>query len=172
MHFTSKREFLFVWTKPARTVTQCLVWDRASLGLGSPFRASHELIAFMRAPNFEWRGHKDVRNVLRFRWPYGAHPNHPAEKPVKLLEFLVTRTIPLGGLVFDPFCGSGSTLVAAKNLGRRAIGIEIEERYCRDRGEAAAAGGAGPMTEPLVQAERGRGFAWAGSILALDLGGL
>lgn len=55
---------------------------------------------------------------------------HPSPKPVRLMTWLVEHGSPPGGLVVDPFMGSGSTLVAAKQGGRRAIGIEIEERYC------------------------------------------
>lgn len=53
---------------------------------------------------------------------------HPTQKPLDVMLFVVGRAP--DGIVLDPFMGSGTTIVAAKNLSRRAIGIEIEERYC------------------------------------------
>jgi DNA modification methylase len=56
-----------------------------------------------------------------------AKREHPNEKPVGLMRWCVKKT---EGLILDPFMGSGTTIRAAKDLGRKAIGIEIEERYC------------------------------------------
>jgi len=55
---------------------------------------------------------------------------HPSPKQPRLCSWLVRHASPDQGLIVDPFTGSGSFLVAAKELGRRAVGIEIEERYC------------------------------------------
>jgi site-specific DNA-methyltransferase (adenine-specific) len=56
--------------------------------------------------------------------------DHPTQKWLPMIEYIVNTIVPEGGLCVDPFMGSGTTLVAAKLTGRRAIGIEIEERYC------------------------------------------
>lgn len=55
---------------------------------------------------------------------------HPSQKPVALFTFILTHRWTPSGTVLDPYCGAGPCLVAAKHLGREAIGIEIEERYC------------------------------------------
>jgi site-specific DNA-methyltransferase (adenine-specific) len=54
---------------------------------------------------------------------------HPSQKPVELFRWCISLSAKIG-MVLDPFMGSGTTLRAAKDLGRKAIGIEIEERYC------------------------------------------
>jgi site-specific DNA-methyltransferase (adenine-specific) len=56
--------------------------------------------------------------------------DHPTGKPLDLVQRLCGLFSEPGELVVDPFCGGGTTLVAAKNLGRRAIGIEMDERHC------------------------------------------
>ena len=55
---------------------------------------------------------------------------HPNEKPLKLMYYLMKTFSNDNSIILDPFMGSGTTLVAAKELGRKAIGIEIEEKYC------------------------------------------
>ena len=59
----------------------------------------------------------------------GGKNQHPTQKPLSVMQWCINQS-KTDGTVLDPFMGSGTTLVAAKNLGRTAIGIEIEERYC------------------------------------------
>jgi site-specific DNA-methyltransferase (adenine-specific) len=81
-----------------------------------------------------------IKGVRRFRhlWhgmmrasEHGASLQHPTQKPVALMRWCLSFTAWLpDGTVCDPYMGVGATLRAAKDLGRKAIGIEIEERYC------------------------------------------
>lgn len=106
--------------------TMCIVWDKGSGGLGSGWRHSHELVlhgAFkttVYADGFR-------RNVIQCK-RVRQKLVHASEKPVGLIKQLIAAHD--GETVLDAFCGSGSTLLAAKTLGRKAIGIEIEEKYC------------------------------------------
>jgi DNA modification methylase len=70
------------------------------------------------------------RNVFRHRVNGDGAKPHPSTKPSALMKELVNLFSDEGELVLDPYMGSGTTLEAAKHLGRRAIGIEIEEKYC------------------------------------------
>ncbi len=60
----------------------------------------------------------------------GYERGHPCPRPHDMMRFMVSIIAPPASIVLDPFMGSGTTVVAAKRLGRRAIGIEIEEKYC------------------------------------------
>ena len=73
---------------------------------------------------------KTLKGRLEDNYAFDEGAEHPLPKPIALFRRLVERLTYEGGTVLDPFMGSGTTLRAAKDLGRRAIGIEIEEKYC------------------------------------------
>lgn len=108
---------------------QIIVWDR---GVGMNFSTSHflpksEWICVWAKP--EWRIDRQasaIGDVWRFS-PESA-TEHPAPFPIELPLSAISATG--AETILDPFMGSGTTLRAAKDLGRRAIGIEVEERYC------------------------------------------
>lgn len=117
--------------KSGWVVSQVAVWDRDGTGLGSPLRASYEMIAFVRGPNFRWAGPRNIRNVFRCQWHYSGMKLQGAEKPVDLLRELVKLAChdPATGphRILDPFVGSGSTLAACEIEGVSGVGIEMSD---------------------------------------------
>lgn len=101
-----------------------LIWDKGTVGMGDLsipwFPCTEEIYVIGDG----WVGSR-TSAVLRF---HVRNAHHPTEKPVDLMRSLMAKCPP--GVILDPFMGSGTTLVAAKLEGRKAIGIEIEERYC------------------------------------------
>jgi site-specific DNA-methyltransferase (adenine-specific) len=110
-------------------IESVLVWDKCWIGPGGQkgLRPSYEMVALWAMPNFtiDDRGLPDIQ---RFKWSSIKPSGHPAEKPQDLMSWLIT--ISKVTSVLDPFAGSGTTLRAAKDLGIKSIGIEIEEKYC------------------------------------------
>jgi DNA modification methylase len=107
----------------------CLTWDKGRPGMGTAWRASTELIIAARGRSAHWSGGA-AGSVLRFPPVSPAERLHPVDKPEPLLRALIEPTTPPGGMVLDPFAGGGSTLAAARAIGRRAIGVEMDEKYC------------------------------------------
>ena len=94
------------------------------------------------APHRSWTddGTRLMTSVLDVRSMHRNGGIHPTEKPLGLLDPLIRYGCPVGGLVLDPFAGSGSTLDAARQAGRRATGIEADERYCEAAARRLSAG--------------------------------
>ena len=121
-----------LWLDEAIGFKQAVVWDKGGLGMGWHYRRNYELVLVAEKPGAacKWYGGNKVPNVLRLNGIKPSAEDHPTPKPLSLpLWFLQLHSLP-GDLVLDPFMGGGTTLVAAKDLGRRAIGIEIDERWC------------------------------------------
>lgn len=110
-----------------------LVWHKGGGGMGDlrhEYAKDYEVVLFgARGRGREIRGIRTGAVIHHKRVP-AAQRAVPFEKPVGLLAGFVERHSEPGHLVLDPFMGSGPTLVAAKNAGRRVIGVELEERLC------------------------------------------
>ncbi|QKY78967.1 methyltransferase [Arthrobacter phage Jinkies] len=129
--------------RPAGT-RQVIVWDKWGGGgtvgsPSSPWAYSHEEIYMLGEwPKLEPGGRareggtpsrtSGVLRVPNYNTQSRDRPDHPTPKPVELMVSLIERCP--SGVIADPFAGSGSTLVAASRLGRRSVGVELDERYC------------------------------------------
>ncbi|SQH74451.1 Site-specific DNA-methyltransferase (adenine-specific) [Shewanella benthica] len=109
-----------------------IVWNKLAIGMGYHYRAKYEFILFFEKGKRKLNdlGVPDVLECKR------VHRGYPTEKPVPLIETLIKQSSIEGDLIVDPFFGSGSTLVAANNLGRVAVGCDIsnaahEHAKCR-----------------------------------------
>lgn len=109
-------------------VNHSLVWDKQHYGMGSFWRNQHEHIVFASHGTGSPMLNRGMGSVLRCAGVRSEKRSHPTEKPEALLRHILAA-VP-GERVIDPFMGSGSTLCAAKQSGRSASGIEVEERYC------------------------------------------
>ena len=105
---------------------ELLVWDKRKPGFGRPFRRVHECILVLEKgrPRYRDTNIPTVLSVSR-----ADTTDHPHAKPPELLERLIRASSDSGDVVLDPFAGSGSTAVAARNADRRFVGIEIDPAY-------------------------------------------
>jgi hypothetical protein len=119
------------------------IWNKSNAGMGSFYRSKHELVFVWKSGtaahinNFELGQHGRHRSNV---WDYAGINTmragrleelamHPTVKPVGLVADAIKDCSRRGGLVLDPFCGSGTIVIAAERTGRRARALEIDPHY-------------------------------------------
>ena len=111
---------------------QTLVWAKQSLVMGhSDYHYQHEAIFYGWTPGAGHKAPPDRKQTTL--WTFDrptASREHPTMKPVALFAKALENSSTVGSLVIDPFLGSGTTLIAAEQLGRKCYGIEISPAYC------------------------------------------
>jgi hypothetical protein len=111
-------------------VRHLLIWHKIGRNpgpLNAPWFSAHEEI-YVLGDGFTGKPEQSVYPTTENRAQAPGIDGHPTPKPVGLMERLIAKCPP--GVITDPCAGSGSTLVAAKQVGRRAVGVELDERYC------------------------------------------
>lgn len=121
-----------LWMDEAVGFKQAVVWDKGGLGMGWHYRRNYEFVLVAEKPGAagKWYGGNSQANVVRLPGIKPAAEDHPTPKPEALFRLFIALHSETGDLVLDPFMGAGTALRAAKDMGRRAIGIELDERYC------------------------------------------
>lgn len=108
-----------------------IIWDKRRYTVGDclgDFSLNHENIVFAVKGRFLFPNGRPC-SVIPIERLGSTRLTHPNEKPVELLKYLIEAVSGPGDLILDPFVGSGTTAVAAKTLGRRFIGIELDRGY-------------------------------------------
>ncbi len=117
---------------------QTLIWDKGTIVLGhSDYHFAHEPIFYGHTPaqgrhgrgGKGWYGGDAERSILTYPKP-SRNESHPTMKPVALIEHCLKNVTQRGTLTFDPFGGSGSTLIACEKTNRRCYMMELDPRYC------------------------------------------
>ena len=109
-------------------LAQLLIWVKNQQVIGRrDYLAKHELIAYGWYGAHKFYKSKD-KSVIFYPKP-NSSPLHPTSKPVGLIRHLILNSTRIGDIVYDPFGGSGSTLIACEQTRRRCIMIEIENEY-------------------------------------------
>lgn len=124
--WTAMASFMEAWQAAGLRPVAHLAFCKAYSSRSGLFLSKHES-AFALAKGCPPLPAEPLSDVVG--WVYTGNLLHPTQKPVQVLEPLVRTYCREGGLVLDPFCGSGSTLVAAKAAGRRYTGIEIDPNH-------------------------------------------
>jgi DNA modification methylase len=127
-----------LWLDEHLEFKQMVVWDKGPMGMGWHYRRSYEtvLVAQKKGAACKWYDEThQVENIIRPGYKGMAKiipssAQHPTEKPQELASHFIQLHSQPSDLILEPFAGSGSTLRAAKDLGRKWIGIEIEKKYC------------------------------------------
>jgi len=121
-------KFIGAWRKAGFRLVGHLVFRKRYASATGYTESRHEQAYLLAKGRPELSG-APVPDVMD--WEYTGNRLHPTQKPINILRPLVEAFCPPEGLVLDPFCGSGSTLVAAQLAGRTAVGIELEFKHCR-----------------------------------------
>jgi len=119
-------QFLSAWRAAGFRVAGHLTFVKRYASAERYLRYQHEN-AYLLAKGNPDKPVRTIPDVLE--WNYSGNHLHPTQKPVCALTPLIDSFSNPGDIVLDPFCGSGSTLVAAKQQRRRFVGIELSERY-------------------------------------------
>ena len=119
---------LFVRHYTRYRLREVIVWDKVAMNVGPAFRKQYECILVLEKGRPAYRSRR-MRNLLRF--PRVRDKEHPHAKPLPLIKELMLHSSAPGGVVLDPFLGTGTTAVAAMELGRHFIGVEVDPAYCR-----------------------------------------
>ncbi len=118
-----------LWAYPPASAVGAVFLTNGS-GMSSwGFQCSHQILYYGKDPYLA-DGRGSMPNGLFDKGFHRETVDHPCPKPISWMTWAIERASREGETVLDPFMGSGTTLVAAKRHGRKAIGIEIEERYC------------------------------------------
>jgi len=115
-----------------QVVRQCLIWAKDILIMGrQDYQWQHEpcLYGWKEGAAHGWYGDRKQTTLLRFDRPKRSE-EHPTMKPVTMFAYLMGNSTAPQGLSYDPFLGSGTTLIAAEQLGRKCYGMEISPAYC------------------------------------------
>jgi site-specific DNA-methyltransferase (adenine-specific) len=122
-----------LWLDEVLTFKQMVVWDKGPMGMGWHYRRSYETVLVAhKGQKARWYDKTDrVENIIRNIPKIIPRPtDHPTPKPERLVAHFMQLHSQPGDLVLDPFMGAGTTMRVAANLGRKGVGVEVDERWC------------------------------------------